>query len=97
MEDIGDSGELTGSGTCINREVEMYEQLFADQSFTLHQIKFLNTKISRLWHDFAWRAYRRLAASRRYREGDPIGIGGKLLSGRRSHFSGTSTNQPATE
>jgi SAM-dependent methyltransferase len=80
MEDIGDSGELTGSGACINRKVETYKQLFVDKSFVLHQVQFLNTKVSRLWHDFAWRTYRRLASSRHH-EGDRIGVGGKLFIG----------------
>jgi SAM-dependent methyltransferase len=87
MEDIGDSTEQTGSGACINRKVEVYKQIFADHRFRLHQVQFLNTKISRLWYNFAWRAYRRLAsrrhheASRRHHEGDRIGANGKLLIG----------------
>jgi SAM-dependent methyltransferase len=80
MEDIGDSAELTASGACINRKVEVYKQICADQGFRLHQVQFLNTKISRRWHNFAWRAYRRLA-SRRHHEGDRIGADGRLLIG----------------
>jgi SAM-dependent methyltransferase len=80
MEDIGDSAELTGGGACINRKVDVYRQLFAAQGCRLHQVQFLNTKISRRWHNFAWRAYRRLA-SRRHHEGDRIGADGELLIG----------------
>jgi len=80
MEDIGQSHQLAGEGAGINRTVDIYKNIFAEQGFQLRQLQFLNTKISRWWFEFSWRVYRRLFF-RQHHEGDQIGAIGKLLIG----------------
>jgi hypothetical protein len=70
MEDIGQWEQLGGEGAWINRTVGVYENLLAKHGFQLRQIRFLNTKVSRRWHEFSWRAYRRVFAHDH--EGDRI-------------------------
>jgi SAM-dependent methyltransferase len=80
MEDIGQYEQLGGDGTYVERTVATYESLFAKHDFQLRQSQFLNTRVSRHWHDFSWRAYRRLFAYNHH-EGDRINALGKLLIG----------------
>jgi ubiquinone/menaquinone biosynthesis C-methylase UbiE len=80
MEDIGQSHQLAGEGAHISRMVDVYTTIFAEQGFQLHQLQFLNTKISRWWYEFSWRVYSRLFV-RQHHEGDQIGAVGKLLIG----------------
>jgi hypothetical protein len=47
MEDIGYHQELGGEGAWINRTVNAYRRLFAENGFQLRHVEFLNTKISR--------------------------------------------------
>jgi SAM-dependent methyltransferase len=80
MEDIGQCEQLGGDGSAISRTVGAYESLFAKHGFRLQQSQFLNTKVSRRWYEFSWRAYRRLFAQDHH-EGDRINPLGKLLIG----------------
>jgi ubiquinone/menaquinone biosynthesis C-methylase UbiE len=80
MEDIGQHQLLDGVGAGINRTVNAYQNLFAEYGFQLRHVQFLNTKVSRRWHDFAWRVYSRVFG-RHHHEGDQINPAGKLLIG----------------
>src|SRR5262249_25164461 len=60
MEDIGQCEQLGGGGSFIGRTVAAYENLFTKHGFQLRETRFLNTKVSRRWYDFSWRAYRRV-------------------------------------
>ena len=64
MEDIGHHQLLDAEGAGINRTVDAYKNLFAEHGFQLRDVRFLNTKVSRRWYEFAWRVYRRVFASR---------------------------------
>jgi ubiquinone/menaquinone biosynthesis C-methylase UbiE len=65
MEDIGHYQLLDAEGAAgINRTVDAYKNLFAEHGFQLRDVRFLNTKVSRRWYEFAWRVYRRVFASR---------------------------------
>jgi hypothetical protein len=79
MEDIGQCEQLGGEGAGINRTVGAYESLLAKHGFQLGQTLFLNTKVSRRWYEFSWRAYRRVFAHDH--EGDRINFLGKVLIG----------------
>jgi hypothetical protein len=59
-----------GEGAGINRTVGAYESLIGKHGF-LRQTRFLNTKVSRRWYEFSWRAYRRVFAQDHH-EGDRI-------------------------
>jgi ubiquinone/menaquinone biosynthesis C-methylase UbiE len=74
MEDIG-TGQ-TGMGW-IARPVEAYQSAFAACGFTLSDVRFLNTKISRRWYESIDRRF----ISRRHQEGDPISFAMKCLIG----------------
>lgn len=80
MEDIGYHEELGGEGAWINRTVNAYRRLFAENDFQLRHVQFLNTKISRRWYEFAWRVYCRVFATDHH-EGDRINALGKFLIG----------------
>src|SRR5215471_13108194 len=79
MEDIGQCEQLGGEGAGINRTVGAYESLLAKHGFQLGQTLLLNTKVSRRWYEFSWRAYRRVFAHDH--EGDRINFLGKVLIG----------------
>jgi len=79
MEDIGQCEQLGGGGSFIGRTVAAYENLFTKHGFQLRETRFLNTKVSRRWYDFSWRAYRRVFAHDH--EGDRINFLGKVLIG----------------
>jgi hypothetical protein len=74
MEDIG-AGQ-SGVGW-IARSVETYRSVFAACGFTLSNVRFLNTKISRRWYESIDRWF----ISRRHQEGDPISFAMKCLIG----------------
>jgi SAM-dependent methyltransferase len=80
MEDIGHHEQLGGEGAGVNRTVGAYKGLFAEHGFQLRDTQFLNTKVSRGWYEFAWRAYHRVLA-RNHHEGDRINALGKLSIG----------------
>jgi len=74
MEDIG-AGQ-SGIGW-IARPVETYRSVFAECGFTLSDVRFLNTKISRRWYESIDRRF----ISSRHQEGDPISFAMKCLIG----------------
>jgi SAM-dependent methyltransferase len=80
MEDIGQCEQLGGGGSFIGRTVGAYENLFTKHGFQLRETRFLNTKVSRRWYEFSWRAYRRVFAHDHH-EGDRINFLGKVLIG----------------
>jgi SAM-dependent methyltransferase len=80
MEDIGDHQSVGGEGAGVNRTVGIYRGLFGINGFELHDVEFLNTKVSRRWYDFAWRVYRRIFG-KHHHEGDQINAFGGLLIG----------------
>lgn len=71
MEDIGTNPNVGGEGDWTGRRVDVYKGVFAEFGFQLFQCQFLNTKVSRTWHDRAFAFYKRRIA-RRHQEGDPI-------------------------
>jgi ubiquinone/menaquinone biosynthesis C-methylase UbiE len=76
MEDIGTSSSLGGSGDWMGRQVAVYRSVFAESGFRMTQCRFLNTKVSRTWHDLMLRLYK---FSTGHREGDPIGFAMRSL------------------
>jgi len=79
MEDIGQCEQLGGGGSYIGRTVGAYENLLAKHGFQWRETRFLNTKASRRWYEFSWRAYRRVFTHDH--EGDRINFLGKVLIG----------------
>jgi hypothetical protein len=80
MEDIGQCEQLGGEGAGVNRTVGAYKSLLAEHGFQLVQTRFLNTKVSRRWFEFSWRAYCRVFAHGHH-EGDRINFLGKFFIG----------------
>jgi hypothetical protein len=71
MEDIGTNRELGGHGDWIGRQVDAYRSIFAAHGFRLHNVEFLNTRVSRAWHRVIFAFYKRVIA-RQHQEGDPM-------------------------
>jgi len=78
MEDIGTNPNVGGEGDWTGRRVDVYKAVFAASGFQLSQCQFLNTKVSRTWHDRVFGFYKRRIA-RQHQEGDPIGGTLKLV------------------
>ena len=71
MEDIGTNPNVSGEGDWTGRRVDVYKSVFAESGFQLSRCRFLNTKVSRTWHDRVFGLYKRRIA-RQHHEGDPI-------------------------
>ena len=78
VEDIGRGNRIGSNGSFVGRDVATYKAEFAVHGFELIELKFLNTRASRLWHRLIFGFYK-LVIARHHKEGDPLGSLTKTL------------------
>ena len=81
MEDIGKSRQVAGTGDFIGRRLEVYQSTMQGHGYEVHNVQFLNTRLSRACHQLVFFGIYKRLLNRTHREGAPIGPAIRALIG----------------